>query len=179
MRTVVIRFCTILCHPPHPLQTWESLSEDADGLLEVSVSEAIRRARRKRMLDKTGRRVRLGMMRHLYVVLDLSECMSAQDLKPTRLRCSLKLLESFVEEFFYLNPISQIGIIITRNKRAEVAAELAGNPRRHVEALRGMAGAACRGEPSLQNSIEVALQSLRHMPSHASREVSPDKGGGY
>ena len=46
--------------------------------MELSVSEAIRKARRKRMMDKTGRRVRLGMMRHLYVVLDLSECMSMQ-----------------------------------------------------------------------------------------------------
>lgn len=82
------------------------------------------------MLDKTGRRVRLGMMRHLYVVLDMSECMSGQDLKPTRLRCALKLLEAFVEEFFYLNPISQIGVISSKNKRAEIVSELAGNPKK-------------------------------------------------
>ncbi len=103
-----------------------------------------------------------------------------QDLKPTRFRCCLKLLESFVEEFFYLNPISQLGVISTRNKRAEVISDLSGNPRRHVETLRSLAassggGAAgqssCRGEPSLQNSLEVALQSLRHMPAHASREL--------
>ncbi len=199
------------------LQTWETLTEDADGMLEVSVADAIRKARRKRMLEKTGKRVRLGMMRHLYVVLDMSECMNMQvrwkscafifltkrdsldlvkrpsrfvalldtilflqDLKPTRFRCCLKLLESFVEEFFYLNPISQLGVISTRNKRAEVISDLSGNPRRHVETLRSLAassggGAAgqssCRGEPSLQNSLEVALQSLRHMPAHASREL--------
>ena len=28
-----------------------------------------------------------------------------------------------------------------------------------------------QGEPSLQNSLELAMQTLRHMPSHASREV--------
>ncbi len=184
-------------------QTWESLTEDADGLIEMSVSDLIQRARRKRMLDKTNRKVRLGMMRHVYVVLDLSEsmnmqvrvnlayaavrrtesvkelpprspphgCLVLQDLKPTRLRCCLKLLEGFVEEFFYLNPISQLGLITTRGKRAEVASELAGNPRKHAAVLKNLESAQCRGEPSLQNSLEVALQSLRHMPGHASREV--------
>ncbi len=112
-----------------------------------------------------------------------------------------------MEDFFYLNPISQVGVITTSNKRAEIASELTGNPRRckfgwtgflhtnvfhvnvgpttisflfflffppprHVEFLRGLSNASCRGEPSLQNSLEVALQSLRHMPGHASREVS-------
>ena len=34
--------------------------------------------------------------------------MGNQDLKPTRLHCTLKLLESFKDEYFYLNPISQV-----------------------------------------------------------------------
>ena len=34
--------------------------------------------------------------------------MGNQDLKPTRLHCTLKLLESFIDEYFYLNPISQV-----------------------------------------------------------------------
>lgn len=29
----------------------------------------------------------------------------------------------------------------------------------------------CRGEPSLQNALEVALSSLRHLPPHTSREI--------
>jgi hypothetical protein len=38
-----------------------------------------------------------------------------------------QLLEHFVEEYFDQNPISQLGIIGTRNKRAEIIAELGGN----------------------------------------------------
>lgn len=34
--------------------------------------------------------------------------MGNQDLKPTRLHCTIKLLESFIDEYFYLNPISQV-----------------------------------------------------------------------
>lgn len=45
----------------------------------------------------------------------------------------LQLLEGFVEEYFDQNPISQMGIIVTRNKRAELVCELAGNGRKHVD----------------------------------------------
>ena len=86
----------------------------------------------------------------------------------------LKLLEKFVEEFFYLNPISQLGLIITKDKRAEVFNELTGNPKKHVERIRKLVEVTCSGEPSLQNSLETAMQTLKHMPGHASREVYKD-----
>lgn len=65
-------------------------------------------------------------MRHLYVVVDGSRTMEDQDLKPNRLTCTLKLLEYFVEEYFDQNPISQIGLIVTKSKRAEKMTELSG-----------------------------------------------------
>jgi len=94
-------------------------------------------------------------------------------LKPTRLRCCVTLLESFLEEFQSLNPISQTALVITRSKRAELASELAGNPKRHSEVMRSLSepSNAARGEPSLQNALEVALRGLRNMPAHASREI--------
>ena len=62
----------------HWLQTWEAIKEDSDGLLEVSVQEMIQRARRKRMIEKSGAKIKLGMMRHMFIVLDMSECMRLQ-----------------------------------------------------------------------------------------------------
>lgn len=47
-------------------------------MVEVSVQELIQKARRKRMNEKFGKGVKLGMMRHLFVVLDMSECMNNQ-----------------------------------------------------------------------------------------------------
>jgi hypothetical protein len=44
-----------------------------------------------------------------------------------------QLLEGFIDEFFDQNPISQMGLIITKNKRAEKISELAGNPRKHIK----------------------------------------------
>jgi len=74
---------------------------------------------------------KLGMMRHVFLVLDASEAMTDQDLKPTRQLCTAKLLEGFVDEFFDQNPISQMGMISMRNKRAEKISELAGNSKKH------------------------------------------------
>merc|ERR1712130_818417 len=121
-------------------------------------------------MSSTGKQ-KLGMMRHLYLLIDLSECMANQDLKPTRLHCTLKLLESFIDEYFYLNPISQLGIVTTSNKRAEKVSEMTGNPRKHTEVLKSLSSRQCTGEPSLQNSLELIISSLKHMPPHASREV--------
>jgi len=159
-------------------KTWEAITEDNDGLMEVSVQELIQRAKRKRLLDKSGGKTKLGMMRHFFVLLDMSSNMRNQDLKPTRLLCLGKLLETFIDEFFHLNPISQLGLIVTKNKRAELISELAGNARQHVDNIRKLVakeksgvGTSCVGEPSLQNSLEMAIQTLRHMPAHASREL--------
>ncbi|XP_046390789.1 general transcription factor IIH subunit 2 isoform X2 [Ischnura elegans] len=83
------------------------------------------------------------------------------------------LLEGFVEEYFDQNPISQMGIIITRNKRAEKICDLAGNPRKHIKLIQQLAAQAWSGggEPSLQNALELAHSSLKLLPSHASREI--------
>merc|ERR1712038_1747288 len=120
-------------------KTWEAITEDQDGLMEVSVQEMIQRAKRKRLLDKSGAKTKLGMMRHFFILLDMSQNMKNQDLKPTRLLCLTKLLKNFIDEFFHLNPISQMGLIVTRNKRAELISELAGNARQHVSNVEKLA----------------------------------------
>ncbi|KAK7933700.1 hypothetical protein WMY93_004596 [Mugilogobius chulae] len=151
-------------------RTWEVLKEDESGSLKASVEEILFQSKRKRAIQSHGQ-VRLGMMRHMFVVVDCSRSMEDQDLKPTRLASTLKLLETFVEEYFDQNPISQIGLITTKNKRAEKLTDLAGNPSKHVSALRKASDTVCLGEPSLYNALNLALSALRHMPSHTSREV--------
>lgn len=74
-------------------KTWEAITEDAEGLLEPSINEIIQREKRKLILERNKNRVRLGMMRYFMVVIDLSDAMDDQDLKPSRQFCSLKLLE--------------------------------------------------------------------------------------
>uniref|UniRef100_H0YTJ1 VWFA domain-containing protein n=1 Tax=Taeniopygia guttata TaxID=59729 RepID=H0YTJ1_TAEGU len=151
-------------------RTWEILKEDESGSLKATIEDILFKAKRKRLYEHHGQ-VRLGMMRHLYVVIDGSRTMEDQDLKPNRLTCTLKLLEYFVEEYFDQNPISQIGLIVTKSKRAEKMTELSGNSKKHVTALKKAVDMNCSGEPSLYNSLNLAMQTLKHMPGHTSREV--------
>lgn len=94
-----------------------------------------------------------------------------QDLKPTRMKCTLKLLGNFIQEFFDQNPISLLGLIALRNKRAELITELQSNSRKHIKSLEDMSKLALAGEPSLQNGFEIAFKSLKMVPTHASREI--------
>ncbi|CAL8139108.1 unnamed protein product [Orchesella dallaii] len=153
-------------------KTWEAIEEDAEGLLDTAIAEIIEKGRRRRLQERRAAgNVRLGIMRHLYIILDMSSSMLDQDLKPNRIMSTQKILEKFVDEFFDGNPMSQLGWIGTRNKTAEKIADMSGNSRKHVEVVKSLNNYACGGEPSFQNALEIALSSLRHMPSHTSREI--------
>lgn len=115
--------------------------------------------------------IQRGIIRHLFLVIDLSETMNEKDLRPSRLDLTLSYAEQFVLEYFDQNPISQLGIILTRDGVAEKLTELSGNPMEHVRALKNKKNQETSGEPSLQNALEVARASLTHIPSHGSREV--------
>jgi len=151
-------------------RTWEGIREDEHGLVASSVEDIIHKAKRRR-LENLPTNIRLGMMRHTFVVIDMSKSMSDQDLKPTRFKCCLKLLQRFIDEYFDQNPISQIGFIIMRNKRAERICELSGNSRQHLSILDKLKDKPTSGEPSLQNALELAFSTLKNMPGHTSREI--------
>eukprot|EP00794_Sanderia_malayensis_P015253 gene15252-16827_t len=152
-------------------KTWEVLQEDDDGSLQATIDDIIHKAKRKRLAVRKGN-VRLGMMRHLFLIVDHSKAMTESDLlRPSRIACTEKLLEKFLMEYFDQNPISQIGMIITKNKRAEKVTDLSGNPKMHLTALRDAVDKGAVGEPSLQNSLDTAMNILKHLPNHASKEV--------
>lgn len=77
----------------------------------------------------------------------------------------------FIEEFFDQNPISHAGFIFLKDKRAEKVSDLAGTARKHMSTIKSLSKMSLSGEPSLQNGLELALQTLRLIPSHASREI--------
>lgn len=150
-------------------KSWEAIKENEDGLLQPSIEEMIQRNKRRRALQKKN--LRLGIMRHIFIILDYSESMMRNDLKPTRISCAIKIIEMFLSEFSGLNPISQIGIIITKNKKYELISPMSSDMRSHADALSKLQSVNCSGEPSLQNSLESAQMTLKHMPSHTSKEI--------
>ncbi|KAA1081293.1 hypothetical protein PGT21_033248 [Puccinia graminis f. sp. tritici] len=150
-------------------RSWDALREDESGSLESAVNQLIANKRRRVIRDTTS--IQRGIIRHLCLIIDVSLAMTDRDLRPNRLDMSLTYAKEFVTEFFDQNPISQLCILITKDAIAERLSGLSGNPLDHHKALSNKAKLTPSGEPSLQNSLEMARASLSHLPSHGSREV--------
>lgn len=58
-------------------------------------------------------------MRYIYVCLDLSASMLSQEFYFNRMKATIDCLNGFLEKFFELNPLSQIGVITCRDKHSE------------------------------------------------------------
>eukprot|EP01135_Chromosphaera_perkinsii_P002254 Nk52_evm40s221 gene=Nk52_evmTU40s221 len=151
-------------------RTWDALQEDESGSLKTSVYELKEQyAKKRRLQNLASSNIRRGMMRHMYIVLDMSDAMEDADLRPTRFLCAMEILKKFVREYFDQNPISQLGLIVTKDGSAIKVQDLCGNTNDILQGVKNLKDT--KGEPSLQNSLELARQSLRHMPSHTSKEV--------
>lgn len=150
-------------------QTWKAIQEDESGTLRATDDQEYR-SRKRQMLEKQSH-IRLSMMRHMFIILDASSCMVEKDLKPSRFNCVINFLEKFAFSYFDQNPISQLGLIITNDKLAIKHCELVGNPKKFVDSLQKLKKIEVKGEPSIQNAIELAIKTLKHIRSHSSREV--------
>lgn len=146
------------------------MREDDGGSLELSVQEAIARARRKK-LQQSGQAVRRTIIRHLVLMLDLSRSMTDRDLRPSRFDLGLEYARAFISEWFDQNPLGQIGVVGMRNGIGERLGEMSGNPQEVLRSIADRDKLMPAGEPSLQNAIEMARGTMSHLPSHASREI--------
>lgn len=110
------------------------------------------------------------MLRHVFLVLDMSRGMDSADFKPSRREATVALAKEFVREYFDQNPISSMGVIVTRNAIAEKLSDMSGNPRRHSEAI-DAGTRTISGDMTLQTALDIAVKSLMQLPSYGTREV--------
>jgi transcription initiation factor TFIIH subunit 2 len=97
--------------------------------------------------------------------------MIEKDLRPTRYLLTLRYASEFVTEYFEQNPISQLGIVGMRDGVGVRISDMSGNPADHIEKLKSLRPQEPKGNPSLQNALEMARAALFHAPSHGTREV--------
>lgn len=97
--------------------------------------------------------------------------MVEKDLRPTRHLLMLRYTEEFVREFFEQNPISQLGIIGTRDGLAVRISNMGGSPDDHIAHIQSLRRQDPKGDASLQNALEMARAALFHSPSHGTREI--------
>jgi len=150
-------------------KNWD-LQEGADGSIESVLGGLDEANKRKRLLKDTTPLQR-GIIRHTLLILDLSTAMMEKDLRPTRFLLTLTYTIAFIREFFEQNPISQLGILGMRDGLAVRVSDMSGNPNDHVTAIKNLRGTEPKGNPSLQNGLEMARAALYHTPSHGTREV--------
>jgi transcription initiation factor TFIIH subunit 2 len=156
-----------------PIQrSWEEIEEDTETGQLKSLTLQQQKQRKAKIARSEGIVIEKGVIRYLYIIIDLSVAIESNDIKPTRKVVTLDLLELFIVEFFAQNPISQLGFIISHNKIAEKITELSGNPQDQIRKLRARCDQLnTGGELSLQNSLELAWSSLSQIPPYGSREI--------
>lgn len=130
-------------------------------------------------LRKDTKPFQRGIIRHVVLVLDLSESMLDKDMRPSRYHTMIKYTQEYVREFFEQNPISQMSVLGMHDGLCIRVSELSGNPAEHIAAINGLRFPRSpqdipkepKGSPSLQNALELARATLYHTPSHGTREV--------
>lgn len=155
-------------------RSWESLQEDESGLLRPIDNQAIHHAQYRRRLRSlssasAAARIQKGLIRYLYLVIDLSRAAGEMDFRPSRMAIVAKQVEVFIREFFDQNPLSQIGLVTIKDGVAQCLTDLGGSPESHIKALMGNLG--CSGDSSLQNALDLVHDSLNQIPSYGHREV--------
>lgn len=167
-------------------RTWETLVEGADGTISSTVEGLLEAGKRKRYaaqwpsqrssdgrfsdrLLKDTTPLQRGIIRHLILILDLSQSMSEKDLRPTRYLLTLRYAQEFVREFFEQNPISQLGVLGLRDGLAIRVSDMSGNPTEHLTAIQSLKTQDPKGLPSVQNGLEMARGALLYVPSSAGR----------
>ncbi|CAK9440358.1 uncharacterized protein LODBEIA_P44580 [Lodderomyces beijingensis] len=148
-------------------RSWDIVKDDeqGSGSFEAMVQTIIEN-RKKKIMKNPSTPFQRGIIRTLVIVLDGSLSMAEKDLRPTRLSLTLNYLQEFVVEFFDQNPISQVGIILMRNGVANLISEVSGSPQYHIDKLRLLKARQHnkfepKGDPSLQNSLEMARSLLK------------------
>jgi transcription initiation factor TFIIH subunit 2 len=147
--------------------TWDTVQEDEHGnIIEISSErERSNRAKSSRITQS----IRRGLIRYMVIALDCSAAAAEHDFRPSRLQVCSGALQKFATEFYDQNPISQLSLILTKDRVAEKGTELSGNAKVHIDKLQSIV--TTKGVASLQNTIELALASLRHIPNYGHREL--------
>lgn len=151
-------------------RSWDLVKVDDEGNMAALVASIIE-ARKKRAAEKTITPYQRGIIRTLILIVDSSEAMLEKDLRPNRHALTVQYAIDFIYEYFDQNPISQLGLVVMKNGMAHLISQVSGNPQDHIDALKTLRRQEPKGNPSLQNALEMARGLLLHVPAHCTREV--------
>lgn len=149
--------------------SWEAVKEDEQGNIIPLSSNAERDRIHLLKKARITQSIRRGLIRFLVVAVDLSQSAGEKDYRPSRLEVCKQQLQQFFVQFYDQNPISQLSLMVTRDRLAEKVSDLSGNPKHHIQKLQTLL--EVRGLASLQNTLQLASAMLKHIPNYGSREI--------
>eukprot|EP01036_Dinobryon_divergens_P031227 gene31227-40592_t len=158
-------------------RSWEVVTEDKEGNIHVEREKASNRGSSKDSIQREDHDrdrlscIRRGLIRYMIVALDCSAAAGQMDVsyRPNRLETVKNSIQKFIIDFFDQNPISSLGVIVTRNGLAESLSELCGNSKNHINRLKNLQNTA--GTASLQNTLTLSISLLKHIPQYGHRQL--------
>ncbi len=86
---------------------WEGVHEDSEGKLRTGDEKERYQIEGmgKRKLIGEGEALKRGMIRYLYLCIDLSKGMGEMDMRPSRQAATLRVISDFIPSFFDQNPL--------------------------------------------------------------------------
>ena len=107
----------------------------------------------------------------MQIIVDLSESVVSNDLRPTRLQVLKTELHRFVTNYFDQNPLSELGLITTKNQTAEINVTFEQAKSLRGDFFKNQLGTTGEGRPSLQNALELAIEEHKRVPPYGTREI--------
>eukprot|EP00946_MAST-07B_sp_MAST-7B-sp1_P000186 g186.t1 len=154
---------------------WEALEDGAKGL-RMSTTQLLKQKHEARdaraAMSGPLSNVRRGIIRHLVLCFDMSQANNrAIDYRPSRLEVMHAAIAKFLAEFFDINPLSHLMMVVTKNGSARIASKWGCSPSAHLRALKEEVLEDQTGLPSIQRTLELALTPLKGTPEYATREI--------
>lgn len=147
---------------------WDNdIQEDESGnIINVRQLARSRGHVQKRYVSEAVRR---GLIRYLVLAIDCSTSAAEKDYRPNRIMAMKAACEKFILQYFDQNPISQLCLAQLQDSVARKITDMSGSPKVHIGRLRKVR--VTKGLASLQNTMKLAILSLRHVPNYGHREL--------
>eukprot|EP00929_Paragymnodinium_shiwhaense_P002995 TRINITY_DN103355_c0_g1_i1.p1 TRINITY_DN103355_c0_g1~~TRINITY_DN103355_c0_g1_i1.p1 ORF type:complete len:446 (-),score=78.28 TRINITY_DN103355_c0_g1_i1:42-1379(-) len=114
---------------------------------------------------------RRGMVRHVYLLVDMTDAARQPDYKPRRLEFAVEAAGRFLSRFLAENPLSELGLGVLRGGTCEAVAPFGEGQEELSGRLFKAAQGGPRGRMSIVNGLQRAANVLESAPPYATKEV--------
>jgi transcription initiation factor TFIIH subunit 2 len=155
-------------------KSWLDIHESVDGRLVTPHEEGRVRPSRNYATATDGSggiAVKKGLIRFVFVIIDLSSAMRQTDFKPSRSDFIVSEISEFIRQFFASNPLSYISLIAMRDGQAHFITRINGQPNFQIKKLKSyIQNNQPAGTCSLVKALDLVIRS-GETPMYATREV--------